>query len=300
MRRVASVATALAVAATLSQTASAGAAPAKMTSDGLETLHIENRQSPLFGIDPLHLWPFSFSEFGRDWPRFEPNDTSKSKPGGPGQAHLEEHHFLYFYGGDLWPHWAFAHIGALWSPGGLSAEGFTVKALLSGGAYTYRAGALNDVKILAGQYQVTLMPGWRFKHGSTELTVFAGFDLQYFTMSPVDPGTRLIGHYTGLRTGFELWHEPSPATMLAADASASSIRAGDHARVAFVWRLFDRFYFGPEAQLYRTDPYVHRRVGLHVTAFKTEDHEWSGAIGYASDNDNRSGIYFRIGVLARR
>jgi len=84
------------------------------------------------------------------------------------------------------------------------------------------------------------------------------------------------------------------------DTSVSSIGAGNSARIAFGWRVLDRFYLGPEAQAFSTDPYIHGHVGIHVTGFKTEDREWSGAVGYASDNDHRSGIYLRIGVPTRR
>jgi hypothetical protein len=42
------------------------------------------------------------------------------------------------------------------------------------------------------------------------------------------------------------------------------------------------------------------RIGGHITAFKNEDREWSGAIGYARDSDHRSGLYVRIGMLIRR
>jgi len=38
---------------------------------------------------------------------------------------------------------------------------------------------------------------------------------------------------------------------------------------------------------------------VHITALKIEEREWMGAVGLASDNDNRSGIYIRIGVLTR-
>lgn len=212
----------------------------------------------------------------------------------------EQPHFLYFFGSDLWPHWAFAHAGALWSPAGLYNEGFTLKFLLNGGAYRYRSGALNDTTIIGRQSSITAMPGWRFKRAGYEVTIFAGFELQQFRFTPDDPETHLRGRHMGLRTGFELWHEPSTTTMLAADASVSTIGAGNHARLAYGWRVFDRFYLGPELQAFNTDHYRHARAGIHITAFKTEDREWSGAIGYASDNDHRTGIYLRIGVLTRR
>lgn len=215
-------------------------------------------------------------------------------------ASSKEPHLLIFSGSDLWRHWAFAHGGILWSPAGLYNEGFTLKLLLNGGAYRYRSGALGDINVIGRQLAVAVQPGWRFKRAGFEVTVFAGLDLQNFRFTPDDPGSSLRGRYLGLRGGFELWHEPSATTMLAADASVSTIKAGNSARVAYGWRVFDRFYLGPEVQAFATDPYQQLRAGIHVTAFKTEEREWSGAIGWANDSDHRAGAYLRISVLVRR
>ena len=40
---------------------------------------------------------------------------------------------ILFSGGDIWRKGAFAHGGLLWSPQGLDSQGFTLKAVLSGG-----------------------------------------------------------------------------------------------------------------------------------------------------------------------
>lgn len=295
MLRAASVALAVAMAATLSVCVQA--APARIAADGRETLHTNEQ----YGISPFsNLWhhlPLSEIEFR--WPPFKFGKAPKLE-GGNEERHVEELHFLYFSGSDLWPHWAFGHTGVLWSPAGLSNEGFTLKIVLGSGAYGYLSGALNNTNVIGRQSSLSAMPGWRFKRSGYEVTVYAGYDLQIFTFTPIDPATRLAGRYMGLRGGFEFWHEPTATTMLAADASYSTIGAGNSFRIAYGWRLFDRFYLGPEAQIYSTDSYSHRRAGLHVTAFKTQEREWSGAVGIANDNDGRSGIYMRINVLTRR
>ena len=296
MLRAASVALAIAMAATLGVRTEAE--PAKTATDGREALHIgEQRSVSLLGNLWHHL-PLSEIEFR--WPPFGLGKPAKVETGGREERHVEELHFLYFSGGDLWPHWAFAHSGVLWSPAGLSNEGFTLKVVLGSGAYGYISGALNNASVIGRQSSLSAMPGWRFKRAGYEVTVYAGFDLQVFTFTPIDPATRLAGRYMGVRGGFELWHEPGPATTLIADASFASIGAGNSARIAYGWRLFDRFYLGPEAQIYSTDSYLHKRAGLHVTALKIDEREWSGAVGLASDSDNRSGIYVRINVLTRR
>jgi hypothetical protein len=296
MRGVASVAMALAMAATLSVGVSA--APAKIVIDGRVHTHFHSGQTSFIDGELFrHLPRF---EIDWRWPPFGLSRSGKLAAGGPDQAHIEQHNFLYLSGSDVWRHWAFAHAGAVWSPAGLDNEGFALKLLLNGGVYRYLSGALNNTTVIGRQYSITVLPGWRFKFGNSIVTVYGGFDLQQFRTYPEDPDAKLRGRYFGMRGTVELWHEPSPSTMLAADLSMSSIGGGNYARLAYGWRLFDRFYLGPELQAYMTDQYQHARAGLHVTAFKTEDREWSGAVGYATDNDHRSGFYIRIGTLIRK
>ncbi len=208
--------------------------------------------------------------------------------------------FLFFSGTSLWREGGFLHGGLLWSPAGLDHEGFTLKLLLSGGSYRYRSGALGDVEVTGRQLSGFVTPGWRFKRDGFEVTVFAGLDAQNHRLSPDDPSSRLRGGMVGLRSGFDLWYEPTPTTMLAADASVSTIGTSYSARGAFGWRFLDRLYFGPEAQVFVCGDYRQYRVGVHATAFKTGAFEWSAAIGGASDSDRRSGAYGRIELLARR
>src|ERR1044071_878732 len=81
---------------------------------------------------------------------------------------------LLFSGTDLWAHGRFLYGGALWSPGGLDREGFTLKAVLSGGTYSYLSGNLGEVQ--GRELVAQILPGWRFKLGNIELKVFTGLD----------------------------------------------------------------------------------------------------------------------------
>lgn len=103
-----------------------------------------------------------------------------------------------------------------------------------------------------------------------------------------------------LFSGADLWLEPAPATMIAADISLSSIINSYSARAAFGWRLHDWFYLGPEAQTFACTGFTQARFGLHLTGLKTQQFEWSVAAGWARDSDHRSSPYLRIGVLMRR
>jgi hypothetical protein len=59
------------------------------------------------------------------------------------------------------------------------------------------------------------------------------------------------------------------------------------------------FYVGPETQAYGAAGYSQRRLGAHVTSFKTGDAEWSAAGGLAVDSNHRSSPYLRLGFMQR-
>ena len=142
--------------------------------------------------------------------------------------------FLLFSGADLWRDGRFLHGGVLWSPDGLDREGFTLKVMGSGGLYRYRSGALNNAWVIGTEEEVQLLPGWRFKQDRLEVKLFAGIDIKNDVTSPYDPSSRLHGTAVGVRTAVNLWLEPTPTTMVAADASLTSIVTGYSAR-ARLW-----------------------------------------------------------------
>ena len=219
---------------------------------------------------------------------------------GPVRAGDDGSHFLFFSGTDLWRDGRFMHGGVLWSPGWLEREGFTLQAVFSGGQYRYQSGALNNARVVGIEEEVQLLPGWRFKRGALELKFFAGLDIKNNLTIPDDPSNRLHGTSAGARVAVNLWYEPTPSTMLAADASLTTIATGYSARLAYGWKLNDWFYLGPEAQNFACLGYRQVRVGAHLTALKTGAYEWSAAAGWASASDSRPGAYVRLGVLMRR
>ncbi|HVG52600.1 MAG TPA: cellulose biosynthesis protein BcsS [Xanthobacteraceae bacterium] len=214
-----------------------------------------------------------------------------------GQGSVEAEQFLLFAGVDLWRNGGFAHGGFLWSPGGLDKEGFTAKLMAGAGTYRYRIGTTT---IEGDATIVDILPGWRFKPGNAEITIFAGLDFQHHRLSPDDPTNPARGSHLGLRVGADFWWEPTAGTMTNAGANFATIGSGYWARAAFGWRAFDSFFIGPEALALGDDSYRQWRIGAHLTALKTGPFEWSLGAGYVSDSDHHSGVYGRIGVLTRR
>jgi Cellulose biosynthesis protein BcsS len=208
--------------------------------------------------------------------------------------------FLLFSNSDLWRHGGFTHAGALWAPRGLDREGPVLKLMFGGGVYHYIPGALGGVDIRGIQLAGAVLPGWRFMRDGFIITVFVGYDFQSHRLAPDDPSAGLRGDYIGMRTGFELWYEPTPTTMLTADASISTIGPSYSARLAAGWRMFGRFYLGPELQAFAADDnYGQVRGGLHVTGLRLDRFEWSAGVGWANDSDHRDGAYGKLGVLTR-
>jgi len=155
--------------------------------------------------------------------------------------------------------------------------------------------------VIGGEEEVQFMPGWRFKRDRLEVKVFAGIDVKYDVTVPYDPSNRLNGRSFGARGAVNVWYEPTPSSMLAADASLSTIITSYSVRIAYGWRLIDSFYVGPEAQVFSCIGFTQGRIGLHATGLKIfDDWEWSVAAGFAEDSEARSGAYVRLGVLTRR
>jgi hypothetical protein len=216
-------------------------------------------------------------------------------------AGQNEARFLLFAGTDLWRHGGFGHGGLLWSPDGLNRDGVVLKLAFSGGSYSYISGALGNAEVHGRQLAASVLPGWRFVRPGFVVTVFAGLDVQNHELSPDDPSAGLRGSYYGVRTGFELWYEPTANTMVAADASLSSVGPSYSARLAAGLRWFGWWYVGPEIQGFAADDnYRQVRAGVHVTGFRTRAVEWSAGFGWANDSDDRSSLYGKLGIIARR
>ncbi len=211
----------------------------------------------------------------------------------------DDAHAIVFSGRDIWFNGAFLNGGMLWSPTSLDEDGVLLKVLLAGGLYRYDAGDLGGERVVGSEFLVQVLPGWHVKRGTFEAKVFWGPEYQHHHLSPDDPGNNLRGGKLGLRFAAELWDEPTATTMIAGDASLSTIGGSNSARAAFGWKVLDQFYAGPETQVYGGDGYAQWRLGAHVTSMKTGNAEWSAAGGWARDSNNRSSPYLRLGFMQR-
>lgn len=219
----------------------------------------------------------------------------------PDQLIQDQARVLLFATTDLWRHGGFSHGGLLWAPSGLDRDGPVLKLIFGGGIYRYISGALGNTEVRGDQFAAAVLPGWRFVRSNLTVTLFLGLDVQHHRLTPHDPSAGLRGSYIGPRAGFEAWYQPTPMTMVTADASVSTVGPSYSTRLAAGWRLLDAFYLGPEVQAFGADGnYRQLRAGLHITGLRIENFEWSVGAGWATDTDDKSGAYGKIGVFTRR
>ena len=220
-------------------------------------------------------------------------------------ADEEYSQIIQFSGRDLWRNGVFAYSGFLFAPGGFDRDGLMLKVLMNGGLYRYWPSSMPGQRVVGAELQTQVLPGFRIKRGDAEMKFFFGPEWQMHRLRPDDVDNRLRGRNFGLRFAGELWWEATPDTLIAGDASLSTLATSHSARIAYGWRVTgellndESFYIGPEVQYFGADGYGQTRIGLHVTSMRTEDIEWSVAIGYARDTDGHSSPYVRLGLSQR-
>ena len=204
---------------------------------------------------------------------------------------------LLYAGFDIWRYGRTAYGGFYWAPDGLNNDGFITRLFVSRGVERYDAGSRRFNTDIT---RVAPLAGARFSQGTLELKVFAGPELENRTLTPDIPMAEFRGTRIGARVASELWWEPMPDMMLTSALSASTNAASRSARAAAGWRVFDRFWAGPEISASADVLSQQVRVGVHLTGFRVDALEWSAAVGYVADSYHRSGVYGRIGVLTRQ
>jgi hypothetical protein len=178
------------------------------------------------------------------------------------------------------------------------SPGFTLKALLNGGGYTYYSGDLHT-DIDGKMVSAALLPGWRFIREGLTVSVFAGPVAQDYRLAPYDPGSKLHGAYVGAQLATEIWYQPGINTMVAVSGAIASIGPTGTVRAAFGWRAFDAMFVGPETAMLWCGDFQQLEAGAHITAFHFNAMEWSAGAGWSMDSDRRTGPYLRLGLSAK-
>jgi Cellulose biosynthesis protein BcsS len=202
---------------------------------------------------------------------------------------------FYFTGIEL-QRWSLgAYAGAQWAPARIDREGFILRMLASDSIehFTTPAHRTNSQIMRAA-----IMPGYKFSRDKADLQLLGGGAAEVDAKS-TDGAAAKWRVKVGAQVSADLWWEPTHLLMLQTSISATTIDSGFSARAAVGWRLFHRFWVGPEVTASRDYFSSQYRVGAHLTGLRTDQYEWSIAGGGVWDSYQREGIYARIGIVMR-
>jgi hypothetical protein len=206
--------------------------------------------------------------------------------------------FLLFSGTNFWSYGGFLYGGAIWSPGGLDSNGFTLKVLLDSGRYNYESGTLAQV-VDGTKLSATVMPGWHFSSNGVSVSVFAGPAVQDYRLTPNDPGARLNGFYAGAQFAADIWYQPREWFMTALSGAVATIGPTGNVRAAFGYRVIPSAFIGPEAQAIWCGDYQAFQFGAHVTSIRVGALEWSAGTGVGMTPGRPLTPYLHLGFDTR-
>ena len=214
-------------------------------------------------------------------------------------AAANDEHFLLFAGADALAQRRLRP----WRPdvvaGGVDKEGFAAKLMARRRHLSLSAMARRRLTGYVTVFDV--MPGWRFKPGNADITVFAGLDVQHHRLSPDDLNNAARGTHAGLRVGADFWWEPTTDD--------------DDQRRRFLCHHRRRLLVAPSLRLARVRPPLCRAGSLGARRRYLSSMARRDARHGVQDRRVRmvarhgirraipiiaSGLYGRIGVLTRR
>lgn len=202
---------------------------------------------------------------------------------------------LYFSGIEA-QRWSLGvYAGAQWAPARIDREGFILRMLASDSIERFTTPAHSyHTNIFRG----AVMPGYKWSRDRVDLQLLGGVATEIDAKSA--DGARANWRLKfGLQGSADLWWEPTRMLMLQGSFTATTIDSGFSTRAAAGWRIADLFWIGPEvtaSQDYFSRQY---RIGAQLTGLRTEEYDWSFALGRVWDSYQRNGLYGRIGVVIR-
>ena len=202
---------------------------------------------------------------------------------------------IEFGGIDIWRYGIGTYAGAQFAPAGTNTDGFIVRFTGSQNIERY---STRTKDFRTEVIRAAILPGYKFTADRVELQLLGGLDVEadYLMVNR---------HYfasrgrIGARFTIDGWWEPTRLLMLQASLSGTTIDNGLSSRAAAGWRLFDRFWIGPEASISSDFFSRQYRVGAHLTGLRTGHLEWTIAAGHIEDSFKRDGVYARVGLTIR-
>ncbi|MDJ1158386.1 cellulose biosynthesis protein BcsS [Chelatococcus sp. SYSU_G07232] len=175
--------------------------------------------------------------------------------------------------------------------GGLYEPGLFLQGSLGSGNYSYRSRVVEGGRATGRVLGASLMPGAQWSAGNTTFGFFVGPEIERHWLTPPDPDNRARGTRWGLRGQIDIWSHPTPRTLVTATLIGGTAAPHLWSRLSAGYRLFEAFYFGPEASAYASPDYRELRLGLHATGLTLRGLTFRLSGGLRIDSDDRTGAY---------
>ncbi|SFM78262.1 cellulose biosynthesis protein BcsS [Methylobacterium pseudosasicola] len=161
------------------------------------------------------------------------------------------------------------------------------------GVYSY-PGSTSGRTVRGQQEEGTAMFGYEWIWKQAALAGYVGFNVRSNELSVLDPNNPVAGTGVGAKFAADLYLNPTLETLVAANASYSTLFHAYYVRVKAGFAVADGVFVGPEATLLGDAYFNQWRVGAHLTGFTVGPMKFSLGAGYAHDRVQKGGYYTSV------
>lgn len=189
---------------------------------------------------------------------------------------------------------AFGTVTATIAPvGTLLQSGPRVRLQGVAGTYSYPGAAVRQT-VTGVQQEGTLLLGYEWIWAQAALAGYIGMNVRSNELSILDPGNPVVGTGLGTKVAADLYMNPTDNTLLAVNASYSTLFNAYYARARAGFAVAPGVFIGPEVTLLGDNFFNGWRTGAHVTGFAIGPMKFSLGAGYAFDRVQKGGYYTSV------
>ncbi|GEL44375.1 hypothetical protein MEX01_49660 [Methylorubrum extorquens] len=172
-------------------------------------------------------------------------------------------------------------------------SGLRVRLQGVAGTYSYPGTAVGQT-VKGVQQEGTVLLGYEWIWQQAALAGYIGMNVRSNELSILDPENPVVGTGLGLKVAGDLYVNPTDNTLLAVNASYSTLFNAYYARARAGFAVAPGVFIGPEVTFLGDNFFNGWRAGGHVTGFAIGPMKFSLGAGYAFDRIRKGGYYTSI------
>jgi outer membrane immunogenic protein len=174
------------------------------------------------------------------------------------------------------------------------------RVMLLGGTGVYRYPVTGG--FIRGVYSTgDMLAGWGFEGDNYSANLLVGANAANHILSDIDPENSVQGTKIGVKVRGDLWHNPTPLTLVYGEGEYSTAFQTFHLAGKFGYDATNGkgIFLGPEAAYFGDQRFNQWRIGGHATQLKVGKVQIDLAAGYAHDSINGDGAYGRLEMSSK-